>query len=69
MDREALLRTPVRVLLSAHPSLMRLLEEHGVHCGECFIAERETLAPVAVMHHLNLDALLDEWAQRESLPD
>ncbi|MHB1203342.1 MAG: DUF1858 domain-containing protein [Acidithiobacillus sp.] len=69
MDREALLRTPVRVLLSEHPSLARLLEEHGVHCGECFIADRDTLAQVAIMHQLNPGALLDEWAQRESLPD
>ncbi len=68
MERAELLAQPMRILLQAHPVLVSLLEERGIHCGECFIADRETLAGVAMMHHVDLDALLGEWARREALP-
>ena len=68
MERGEVLAQPMRVLLQAHPALVSLLEERGIHCGECFIAERETLGGVAAMHHVDLDELLAEWARREALP-
>lgn len=68
MERSELLAQPMRTLLQAHPVLVTLLEERGIHCGECFIADRETLAGVAMMHHVDLNELLCEWARREALP-
>lgn len=65
MARVELLTQPMHVLLQAHPVLVALLEERGIHCGECFVADRETLAGVAIMHHIDPDELLAEWARRE----
>jgi hybrid cluster-associated redox disulfide protein len=67
MERAELLTQPMQVLLQAHPALVALLEERGIHCGECFVADRETLAGVAIMHHIDPDELLAEWARREAL--
>ena len=67
MERAEALAQPMRMLLQAHPALVSLLEERGIHCGECFIADRETLAEVATMHRVDLDELLAEWARREAL--
>lgn len=68
MDRAELLVQPMRVLLQEHPVLVTLLEERGIHCGECFIADRETLAGVARMHGVDMDEILNAWARREALP-
>ena len=68
MERAEALAQPMRELLQTHPVLVSLLEERGIHCGECFIADRETLGGVAIMHHVDLDELLAEWARREALP-
>ena len=68
MERAELLAQPMRVLLQEHPVLVSLLEERGIHCGECFIADRETRAGVARMHAVDLNEILNEWAHREALP-
>ncbi|MBU2753327.1 DUF1858 domain-containing protein [Acidithiobacillus sp. CV18-2] len=60
------LQQPVRVLLQRYPELRGLLEEKGIHCNECFVAERETLAGVAAMHHLDLELLLQDWERRRA---
>ena len=63
------LQQPIQVLLQQYPELRGLLEERGIHCNECFIAERETLAGVAAMHHIDLQSLLEDWkARRRSSP-
>ncbi len=58
------LQKSVRLLLEQYPELRDVLEAKGIRCNECFIAERETLAGVASMHHLDLDELLRDWEQR-----
>ncbi|MEY2341256.1 DUF1858 domain-containing protein [Acidithiobacillus sp. IBUN Pt1247-S3] len=60
------LQQPMRVLLQQYPELRSLLEERGIHCNECFIADRETLAGVAAMHHIDLQSLLADWETRRS---
>ncbi|WP_348550274.1 DUF1858 domain-containing protein [Acidithiobacillus sp.] len=60
------LHQPIRVLLAQYPELRSLLEERGIHCSECFIAERETLLGMATMHHIDLQALLRDWDARRT---
>jgi hypothetical protein len=55
---------PMRALLQRYPELRSLLEERGIRCNECFIADRETLAGVAAMHHIDLQSLLADWEAR-----
>ncbi len=62
------LQKPVRLLLEQYPELRDILESKGIRCNECFIAERETLAGVASMHHLDLEDLLHDWEQRRIHP-
>jgi len=54
------LHRPIGELLQDHPELRDLLARRGIHCDECFIAERETLAGMAAMHDLDLQQLLRE---------
>lgn len=46
----AQLHRPIGELLQDYPELRQLLARRGIHCDECFIAERETLAGMAAMH-------------------
>ncbi len=56
----AQLHRPIGELLQDYPELRQLLARRGIHCDECFIAERETLAGMAAMHDLDLQELLRE---------
>ncbi|MGC8466639.1 MAG: DUF1858 domain-containing protein [Acidithiobacillus sp.] len=56
----AQLHRPIGELLQDYPQLRDLLARRGIHCEECFIADRETLAGMAAMHDLDLQELLRE---------
>ncbi|MGC9239321.1 MAG: DUF1858 domain-containing protein [Acidithiobacillus sp.] len=56
----AQLHRPIGELLQDYPQLRDLLARRGIHCEECFIADRETLAGMAAMHDLDLQELLHE---------
>ncbi len=59
------LQLPIGELLRKYPVLREILEERGIHCVECLVAEQETLLGVAKMHYLDLPDLLAEWQTRQ----
>lgn len=50
--------TPIRDVLTRHPEAIGVFESHGLGCSGCIAADMETLASVATMHDISLEALL-----------
>ena len=58
--------TLIRDILVGHPSAADVFDRHGLACLVCLAAGRESLAAVASMHDVSVDALL---AELNALPD
>lgn len=61
--------TPIRDVLTMHSGATEVFERHGLGCAACLAAEFETLASVATMHDISVDALIDDLERLGSPPE
>lgn len=52
--------TLVSDILSRYPQSVTVFETHGLGCPTCLAAGMDTLASVASMHDVSLDALIND---------
>ncbi len=50
----------IRDVLTAHPEVTAIFEQHGLGCPSCLAADMDTLASVASMHDIELGVLMDD---------
>ncbi len=46
-------------VIKKYPKTILVFMEYGLHCVGCFASMGETIEEAAVLHHLELDKLLD----------
>jgi hybrid cluster-associated redox disulfide protein len=61
--------TPIRDVLTMHAGAAEVFERHGLGCAVCLGAEFETLASVAAMHDISVDALIDDLNRLGPTPE
>jgi len=56
-------QTTINEIISAHPETMRFFEVLGMSCGSCFAVKFDTLENGALMHGMEVDALIGQLNQ------
>ena len=53
-------------LLAEHPELREILHQHGAFCDECVAANFDTVQQAAIMHGLDVHALIADLRAAKS---
>lgn len=61
--------TLIRDVLTAHPDAAAVFTAHGLGCPSCLAADMETLASVATMHDISVEALIADLDSLGSRPE
>lgn len=56
----------IKEALLAHPEAAGVFERNGLGCAGCLAADMETLAAVASMHDVSVEALVEELEQLDA---
>ena len=53
-------QTTINEIISAHPRALQFFEGLRMSCGSCLAVKFDTLENGALMHGMNVDALIDQ---------